>query len=82
MCLIKKHKKYQYLYLKSKIDFIEMEDAFNTENTLLNDEIGMVTELSDKKYYKEWEEKGFKLYAKIKKYRIWLGKINRKHNYA
>ena len=82
MYLINKHKKYQYLYLKSKIDFIEMEDAFNTENTLFNDEIGMVTELSNEKDRKEWEEKGIKLIIKIKKYRTWLGKINRKYNYA
>ena len=79
MCLIKKHKKYQYLYLKSKIDFIEIEDRLDTESTLLDIEIGK--ELS-KKEYKEWEDKGIKLIFKIKKYRTWLGKINRKYNYA
>ena len=79
MCLIKKHKKYQYLYLKAKIDFIEMEDLFDTESTLYDMEIGKKWE---EKEYKEWEDKGFKLIFKIKKYRTWLGKINRKHNYA
>ena len=82
MCLIKKTKKYQYLYLQKKIDFIEMEDRFDTENTLFNDQIGMVTELSNEKDYKEWEEKGLKLIFKIKKYRTWLDKINKKYNYA
>jgi CO dehydrogenase/acetyl-CoA synthase alpha subunit len=82
VCLIKKQKKYQYLYLQKKIDFIEMEDRFDTENTLLNDQIGMVTELSNEKDYKEWEENGIKIICKIKKYRKWLGKINRKYNYA
>ena len=82
MCLIKeklKTKKYQYLYLQKKIDFIEMEDRLDTESTLFNEELG--TSLSNEEW-KKFEENGIKIICKIKKYRKWLDKINRKYNYA
>jgi hypothetical protein len=72
-------KKYQYLYLQKKIDFIEMEDRLDAETTLFNEELG--TSLSDEEW-KKFQENGIKIICKIKKYRKWLGKINRKYNYA
>ena len=79
MCLIKKHKKYQYLFLLKKIDFIEIEDRLDTETTLFNEELG--TSLSDDEW-KKFQENGNKIICKIKKYRKWLDKINKKYNYA
>ena len=79
MCLIKKTKKYQYLYLQKKIDFIEMEDRLDTESTLFNEELG---QSFSKKEWEKWEQNGIKIIRKIQKYRKWLGKINKKYNYA
>mgnify|MGYP003121259026 CR=1 FL=1 len=75
----KKHKKYQYLYLQKKIDFIEMEDRFDTESTLFNEELGQSL---SKEEWEKWEQNGVKIICKVRKYRTWLNKINRKYNYA
>lgn len=66
MCLIKKHKKYQYLYLKSKIknriSQLDLEDS-NTPDGL-----------PDEYYYEEKK--------RLEKIYIWLFNLNKKYNYA
>ncbi len=79
MCLIKKHKKYQYLYLQEKIDYKKILNDYHDLDTEHWDNLG--TGLSEESR-ESADNFSDKCHKRVGHLQDWLDRINKKYNYA